>query len=288
MKRLPFWLVCTLILLGAPVVGWYGGYLLVRLLKDGQSWKELPGPPDEQITAIWDATITYTKELRLCVNTQSGAVYLWQKHYLAGTRFDPDGPQCWHLLARLPDGQGIRYLRILGGGSEDEEPLLVVKSTTGQTFAWQSNDWHPIEKLTRLGHDWALEWPSEGETTPRLLHQTNNVINADTALPLAARVSHGEFRSWFTLPKPPGKVVDEVKLSFEGALSDWVSCYTLLEDGRLFLLATERDLADVIVELAGAAVGFVVAIVLLIALGRSRKADNAGTAAVKRVQASAS
>lgn len=275
MKRLPFWLICILVLVGAPVVGGYSGSLFVRLLKDGRKWKELPGPPGERVMAILDATITYTKELRLCVNTRSGAVYLWRKHYATGKRFDPDGAQYWHLLTQLPDGQGIRYLRILGFGSGDEEPLMVVKSTTGQIFAWQSNDWHLIENLTRLGHDWALEWPSEGETTPRLLLQTNNVINANAALPLAARVSHGEFRSWFTVPKPPGKVVDEVKLSFEGALSDWVSCYALLEDGRLFLLATERDLVDAIVALSGAAVAFVAGVILIIILGIRRKRANA-------------
>lgn len=279
MKRLPFWLICVLVLVGAPVVGGYSGSLVVRLLKDGRTWKELPSPPAEKVMAIQDATITYTKELRLCVNTQSGAVYLWQKHYVIGKRFDPGGAEYWHLLARLPDGQGMRYLRILGGGSGDEEPLLVVKGTTGQTFAWQNGNWHAIEKLTRFGHDWPLEWPSEGETAPQLLFQTNNLINANAALPLAARVSHGEFRSWFTLPKPPGKVVDEVKLSFEGALSDWVSCYALLEDGRLFLLATERDLVDMVLELASAVAAFVAGVILLIVLRvRWKRASATGVA----------
>src|ERR1017187_10384800 len=117
MKRLPFWLICVVTVLAAPIIGGCGGSLFIRLLKDGRTWKELPGPPDEKVTAILDATITYTKELRLCVNTQSGGVYLWRKHYVMGKRFDPDGAQHWHLLRRLPDGQGIRYLRILGFGS---------------------------------------------------------------------------------------------------------------------------------------------------------------------------
>jgi hypothetical protein len=85
-----------------------------------------------------------------------------------------------------------------------------------------------------------------------------------------------EFSSWFTLQKPPGKVVDETKVSFEGSLSDWVSCYVLLIDGRLLVLAAERDFIDATIELAGAAVGLVAAIVLLIILGKRRKRATAG------------
>ncbi len=206
---------------------------------------------------------------------RSGAIFLWQKQYpMRVQRFDPSGDelvQDWHLLKPLPDSQTIKYLKVLWLGSNDDEPLIAVKSRTDKTFSWQGGDWHSFEKFTRLGQEWPLEWPSENETAPQLLLQTNQAFNASAVFPLAARVNHGGFHPWFQAPRPPGKVVDEINLSAEGALSDWVSCYALLDDGRLFVLATERDLVDVVVELAGGAVALVAGIVWLIILRQRRK-----------------
>src|SRR5207249_4409516 len=89
-----------------------------------------------------------------------------------------------------------------------------------------------------------------------------------------------EFHSWFTLPKPSGNVVDEIDVSFEGALADWVSSYILLDDGRLLVLATETDFIDATILLASVAASFLAGITLVIILRIRRKRANARNSGV--------
>jgi hypothetical protein len=283
MKRLPFWLICILVLFGALVVGGYAGLLFMRIAKDGRRWKELRPPPGEKVAGLLDTIITTDKEHLLCAIMESGSVYLWQSRYepwvtgmLDLSRTPPN--EHWHLLKPLPDSGKIHRLILLGfGASLKEIPLVVAKSDKGGSFAWKNDGWQPFEKITRFGQDWPLPWPADDDTNIlQLLVQTNNAVNAKSTSFLADyRKPQKEFSSWFTLRKPPGKVVDETKVSFEGALSWWVSDYVLLEDGRLFVLATETDFIDAAVELAGAAVGFVIGVILLVVLGVRRKRANA-------------
>lgn len=282
-KPLPFWLVCALIIFCSPFIGGFGGSLFIRALKGPRAWRRLPGPSGERVVAILDATITTGKEQRLCVKTQRGAIYLWRKYYPPGGRLHTDGSEpdkYWHLLKPLPDGEKIKHLIVADFDSDGERPLVAVKSENGQTYAWENGNWHPFEKMTVLGWDWPRAWPSDGETNLHLLIQTNDFVSTNRASQSGgqSRPRH-EFRSWFTLPKPRGRVVDDCKVSFEGSLSWWVSSYVLLEDGRLLVLATETDLVDVIVELASAAVVFAAGIILLIILRTRRKRANAGSSA---------
>jgi len=288
-KPFPFWLVCVLVLLCSPFIGGLSSSLFVRVVKGARAWRELPPPSGERVVAILDAAITTDKEHRLCVRTERGAVYLWRKHYRSG-RLDPDGPQpdqYWHVLRPLPDGQAIKHLIVSEFYSDNKRPLVAVKSENGQTYAWQNDNWQPFEKTTVFGWDWPRAWPSDGGTKLRLLIQTNNVVSTNSESPsIRESKPRREFRSWFTLPRPPGKVVDETKVSFEGSLSDWVSSYVLLEDGRLLVLAAERDLADVVIELAGAAVALLAGIVLLIILGIRRRRANARSSETVRTSCS--
>jgi len=254
-KPFPFWLICVLVLLCSPFIGGFGGSLVTRVMKGGRVWKELPGPSGEKIVAILDAAITINKEHRLCVTTERGMIYLWQKSYRSWGGLDPGGAlpdQYWHLLKPLPDKVTIKYLIVSHFDSDGERPLVAAKGENGQTYAWQNDNWHPFVKITVVGVDWPYEWPSNGETKLRR-----------------------RFRSWFDLPRPPGKVIDETTVSFEGALSWWVSSYVLLEDDRLLVLAAETDVGDVVVELAAAAVAFVAGVILLIILRIRRKRANA-------------
>ena len=249
------------------------------MVKGARTWREIPPPSGEKVVSILDATITTDKEHRLCVRTARGSVYLWRRSYRPPGRLDPDGThsdQYWHLLKPLPDGQSIKHLVISEFDSDEERPLVAVKGENGQTYAWQNSNWHPLKEIADGSIKWPHAWPSSGDSTPQLLLETNSIVTTNHPVPSdGANKPRREFHSWFTLPKPPGKVIDEAKASFEGSLSDWLSSYVLLEDGRLFVLATERDVADGIIVLASVAIAFLVGVILLIILGIRRKRADA-------------
>jgi len=274
-SRFPFWLVCILVLLCSPIVGGVGSSLSVRVLKGGRRWREIPPPSGEKVVALLDATITSFKEHRLCVRTERGGIYLWRKSYRSWGRLDPGGPlsdQYWHLLKPLPDGEATKQLVISDSDSDDEWPLVVVKSENGRAYGWQNDNWHPLEKTSEFDTYWPHIWPSDTETKSGSIILTNNILSTGHA-----SISGGEsrprreFHPWFALPRPPGKVIDEVRISFEGSLSYCVSSYVLLEDNRLLVLATEVDFIDGVIWLAGATIAFLVGVTLLIVLGVRRK-----------------